>query len=53
MSSDHPLNRIVAEAMALATLVAPFVHALPDIGSLVGLVWYGVLLHDRFRRKKP
>jgi hypothetical protein len=48
----HKMARLHAEFVAVGSILASLAGILPAIATLLAIVWYGVMLYDRFWRKK-
>lgn len=43
--------KLVAEGISLAIIAGTIAKILPAIASVLSIVWYGVLLYDRFKNR--
>lgn len=41
------------EVLSASTIIASIMGWLPPLAALMGIIWYCVLLYDRFWRVKP
>ena len=44
--------KVTIDAVAVANVVATIVGWLPAIAALMSIVWLGIQMYDRFKKKK-
>lgn len=50
--TDHQVIKAGLDWMAGLSVVGALIGVLPSIAALMGVIWYSVLLYDRFVNKR-
>ena len=49
--SDHPVATAAMNLTAGATVIGSLIGWLPSIAALLGIIWYCILIYDRFFKR--